>query len=383
MLTDSPQLIPFDIVFLLRLRYISKTLSLTHAIRKQHGLGEDVPVQYIEAILTGKTNHRVLLMLDGYDEYTPGTNQDIDTVIESGIGNCFLILTSRPGEYLSQSLRNRMDGEIMIEGFSKKKIAECSTIYLRSAEMSAEMLRQAKHTGIYELLHVPIILVMTVVVFIEEKALPKSKTGIYKTIFRLVTNRTTLKNFGLKSEDIPQMEHLLHTLGEFAWKALQNDVQQLLLKKVDYIFTARIRRMGEGNIFTLCVSSHFDGEEGWYPHPRSAQVQDGGYFHLRSRMAVPPLRIGGTPSQFRTRGMPHQDWMGYPPLGLNEGTPHQEWMDIPSPHWDWMEYTHQDRMSVPPLGLDGVPLCCQEIGRQSSFAVGGMSLAFIQEDYGR
>ena len=221
-------------MFLVRLRYISKTLSLTHAIKKQHGLENNVPVEYIEAILKGKTNHRVLLMLDGYDEYTPGTNKDIDGVIESGIGNCFLILTSRPGEYLSQRLRNRMDGEIMIEGFSEEKIRECSTKYLQSESMSKEMLSQAKVTGIYELLHVPIILVMTVVVFIEEKALPNSKTGIYKTIFRLVTNRTTLKNFGLKSENIPQMEYWLQTLGEFAWKALQNDVQQLLLKKASW-----------------------------------------------------------------------------------------------------------------------------------------------------
>ena len=175
-------------------------------------------------------------MLDGYDEYTPGTNKDIDRVIESGIGNCFLILTSRPGEYLSQRLRRTMDGEIMIEGFSEENIRECSTKYLQSEAKSKEMLNQAKVTGIYELLHVPIILVMTVVVFIEEKALPKSKTGIYKTIFRLVTNRTTLKSFGLKSEDIPQMEYLLLTLGEFAWKALQNDVQQLLLKKASCKF---------------------------------------------------------------------------------------------------------------------------------------------------
>ena len=70
---------------------------------------------------------------------------------------------------------------------------------------------------------------MVVVIFNEEKnALPKSRTGIYNTIFQMVIKRTTLK----KLEDIANLEDLLCTLGGFSWQALQNDIQQLLLRKV-------------------------------------------------------------------------------------------------------------------------------------------------------
>ena len=171
-------------------------------------------------------------MLDGYDEYTPGTNTDIDKAIRVKIGKCFLILTSRPGEYLKKDDRNGMDGEIVIEGFSEGNIQVCSTKYLESEEKSEQMLRQAKQTGIYFLLHVPIILVMTVVVFIQEESLPKTKTGIYETIFRLAMDRTTLKTFGCKSANISKISELLYALGELSWNALQNKVQQLLLKQV-------------------------------------------------------------------------------------------------------------------------------------------------------
>ena len=205
---------------------------MTEIIRKQHGGLKQVTDQYIESILEGKTNHKVLLMLDGYDEYTPGTNADIDEAIESTIGNCFLILTSRPGDYLSKSIRDQMDGEIVIEGFSNKNIEKCSTKYLDSREKSKGMLEQAKMTGLYALLHIPIILVMAVVVFLEKKSLPRTKTEIYKTIFQLVIDRTTLKTFGCKSAAISKLEDLLYWLGEFSWNALQDDVQQLLLKKV-------------------------------------------------------------------------------------------------------------------------------------------------------
>ena len=125
-----------------------------------------------------------------------------------------------------------MDGEIVIEGFSNKNIEKCSIKYLDSEEKSKEICEQAKATGLYALLHIPIILVMAVMVFVEKKSLPKTKTGIYEIIFRLLIDRTTLKTFGCKSAAISNLEDLLHMLGEFSWNALQDDVQQLLLKKV-------------------------------------------------------------------------------------------------------------------------------------------------------
>ena len=224
--------VPFDLVFLIRLKYVKNGQSLVEIIRKQHDGLRGISSKYIQSILEGDTNHKVLLMLDGYDEYKPGTNDDIDRAIESTIGNCFLILTSRPGDYLSKSIRDKMDGEIVIEGFSKKNIKVCSINYLESEERSRQMLKQAKETGIDVLLHIPIMLVMTVVVFIQGESLPKTKTGIYETIFRLTMDRTTLKTFGCKSTNISKISELLYALGELSWDALQNDVQQLLLKQV-------------------------------------------------------------------------------------------------------------------------------------------------------
>ena len=230
--SDFTEKVPFDLVFLIRLRYVNKGQSLVHIIKQQHNLLKRIPNEYIESILEGETNHRVLLMLDGYDEYELGTNEEIDRAIEFTIGNCFLILTSRQGSYLSKRIRDTMDGEILIEGFSDESILECSSKYLGSTEKSEEMLKQAKHSGIRTLLYIPIILVITVVVFIEKKALPNTKTDIYNTIYQLVMDRTTLKTFGCLSKDIAKLADLLDALGEFSWNALQNDVQQLLLKRV-------------------------------------------------------------------------------------------------------------------------------------------------------
>ena len=143
----------FDFVFLLRLRYADKTSSLAELIVKQHEKLEVDDIQNIQSILKGKTRCRVLLIMDGYDEYKPGTNKEVDRAIEATMGNCFLILTSRPdlpskkGQYVSQKIRDRMDGEVIIEGFNEENIQKCSALYLESKEKSAAMLKEATESG--------------------------------------------------------------------------------------------------------------------------------------------------------------------------------------------------------------------------------------------
>ena len=76
----------------------------------------------------------------------------------------------------------------------------------------------------------------------------------------------------------------------FYWNETKNNWICLQPIEVSPLITARIRRMGEGNIFSLCVSSHLDGRWG-YPFPGL----DGGCPISRSRWEVPPsqVQVGG------------------------------------------------------------------------------------------
>ena len=218
---------------------MDKTSSLAQIIKSHHNLRK-VNTEHIESILEGETNHKVLLLLDGYDEYKRGTNKDIDEAIENKIGNCFLVLTSRPGNdsgmFVSKIVRNRMDGELVIEGFSPENITKCSIQYLLSDEITDKFLTQARQTELSALLHVPIILLMGCTVFISNMSLPNSKTKLYGDIFDLIMDRTTLKTFGCKSSDIPNIGQWLSILGKLSWEALQKGTGQLLLNKVHLNF---------------------------------------------------------------------------------------------------------------------------------------------------
>ena len=230
----------FDFVFLLRLRYVDKQSSLAKLIVAQHGKLKPDDIPKITAILEGKTTHRVLLLLDGYDEYKPGTNTDVDRAIEHSIGNCFLILTSRPdlptskGKYVSQEIRTKMDGEVIIEGFNEENITKCSVQYLENKDSAVKMISQAKEVGIYDLLKIPIVLLMICVIYHKHQSLPDTMTKIYIQIFEMIIDRTAIKTFtpGLYADVKDYLDDLLSALGELSWNALQNDVQQLLLNKV-------------------------------------------------------------------------------------------------------------------------------------------------------
>ena len=223
--------------------------SLAQVIIDQHEELDGEDREYIGALLSRKTKQKVLLLLDGYDEYTAGTNKALDKAIESGIANCFIILTSRPGTdsgdktYVSKEIRDKMDGEVRIEGFNDESKKRFCTEYFESEEESKTLLKQAKEklgTGRYyededrynELLSTPIVLLMICVLYEENRSLPDTRTKIYETVRELVMDRTTLKTFGCKSSQVKSITKMTCVLGKFAWEALKRDIKQLLLNKV-------------------------------------------------------------------------------------------------------------------------------------------------------
>ena len=220
----------FDFVFLIRLRYADKESSLAELIISQHNRLEamDIEPEKITAILKGKTKNKTLLILDGYDEYKPGTNKDIDAAIKNTLGTSVLILTSRPG-FVDQTLRDQMKNIATIKGFSEENIQKTSELLLGGKEKADAMLKQAEEVGLSGLLHVPIILLFSCIIFKEDGKLPKTQTELYTQIFRVLIDRNIVKDEPLEQESVQQ---LLEALGEFSWKALQKETGQLLLSKV-------------------------------------------------------------------------------------------------------------------------------------------------------
>ena len=112
-----------------------------------------------------------------------------------------------------------MAGEIEIRGFSEENIKKCCSRYLGNEE-TEKFLEEAKtKAGLYELLNVPIILLISFVLYNEneEKTLPERKIELYENLYQFIMDRSTLKphNFGCYSSEVPNLQDMLQTMGKF------------------------------------------------------------------------------------------------------------------------------------------------------------------------
>ncbi len=245
---ERPELQKFKFVFLILLRYVDGNEPLEEVIIKQHGRlkTENVSPSEVKAIIQGETSSNILLLFDGYDENTDGTNKYIDELLQNGKDNCMILVSSRSGDFLHQ-IKPSMDEEVQITGFSKENIVKCAKLYLDSEESCKDFLHQAEQAGLHSyfgydgLLHIPIILLMACAVFIENKSLPPSKTDIFAKIVDMSISRTTLKKMEDSKNSKKQQEmakvvenlpELKVKLGKLAWAALNRESKQLLLYKV-------------------------------------------------------------------------------------------------------------------------------------------------------
>ncbi len=238
----------FKFVVLISLRHVDSDQPLEQVILDQHGRLriEKVTPSEIKNILKQDKGQRILLLMDGYDEYTYGCNKDIDNILLHGKGNCLVILSSRPGDYL-KDIKTQTDEEVKITGLSYENIIKCAEQYLASEKSCQEFLVQAEKAGIHTcqkpghnlffyykgLLHVPIILLMACTIFLENHCLPSSKTGIFSQVVHMCVSRTTLKTMGKTASEVENLHELILKLGKLAWAALTRERKQLLLYKVN------------------------------------------------------------------------------------------------------------------------------------------------------
>ena len=277
----------FQFVFFIALKHIKrKSGSIEEIIIKQHnGLEANrVNPTEIKSILNGDCGIRVLLLMDGHDDYKTGINSDIDMAIEKrNLWNCWLILTSRETEQI-KNIKDCMDAEVVINGFDEKNTEAYLVKYLSSEENKVKLLKQAVCNGLchqhfvavvdddddddddeeeeeftirwnYGLLSIPILLNMTCVLFLSNFNLPSTRTGILQAIVDRLINREAIRNRGQKAVDL--LEQVLIKLGKLAWQGLKRPNQKLLFDKASKPFVTTILNCTLFTLITeLIVADH-------------------------------------------------------------------------------------------------------------------------------
>ena len=249
----ADQLKRFRFVFHISLRNVQDDTPIERIIVEEHSQlkAKDVEPEDIKSILTGEAfreagvgDQRVLLLLDGHDEYEEDTNPSIDDLIRKrSRDDCWLILTSREKKK-TNDLRQFMHAEAEIKGFNNKKIPEYIEKRLGTKQRANHLLNQAERKGLirrrllatsdFGLLAIPLLLNMICVLFLMASKLPSIKVDLYKAILQQNMTREARRGSGSDETDAAQTdartaarEEALRKLSELAWEGLLQDKLEL------------------------------------------------------------------------------------------------------------------------------------------------------------
>ena len=264
----------FNFVFHIAFKCVRGPQGIESLIVEQHaGLcGNNVQPHEIKTILEDKTL-KVLITLDGHDEYKPGTNTYIDRMLTKHyLRNCWIVLTSRETKELA-TIREYLDAEAEIKGFDKRRVKEYITKYLGDKNKCEELLKIAEKSRIitrrwnlyhFGILCIPILLHMICVLFIAKVSLPKTKTGIMSAIVERCPDWDEIRKTGQKKVKVA--EDALVKLGEFVWgKLLQGDKSQVFQKVILILLMIMII----GQRFTPAIEMCFANGQNSPTHARS------------------------------------------------------------------------------------------------------------------
>ena len=273
----------FDLVLLVRLRDVSNLQDVPSILRASQVLDNDgaISVDNLYEYVRGH-QEKVLLILDGYDEYIYSSENDESPVIkiwkESELRHCCVVITSRPMK--AETLKKFSDAQFNIDGFNDERQEEFARRFLKDDEDIEEFFKYLEKHDLRELAQIPLLLVMLCLLWTETKReeLPKERTDIFaqfiKTLFDHMGEKQSAELVSAKDYSVE-----LYALGRLAFEALLQGQLYFSFSRshvpADY---SLIERLIEVGLFQVLNLSRVNPEKGVYFIHKSLQEYLAGVF---------------------------------------------------------------------------------------------------------
>ena len=249
----TEELQKFDFVFHIALRYVKETAgSIEDIIIAQHPSlkRKKVKAWEVRTILEDDSCGKVLLLIDGHDEYKTGRNSDIDQTIKKELlGDCWMILTSRETNDID-NLKEYMDAEVQIQGFDDISVESYVYRYMENTQkahrLSQQISERERNEKIDDILKTPILLNMVCSLFEGPNPLPSTECQLVGCIVQRCINREAIragrpkviKNTDVFSIDSwpDDIRNIFLKLGKLAFDNLNKPIKNLMFDKVCRIF---------------------------------------------------------------------------------------------------------------------------------------------------
>ena len=271
----------FDLVLLVRLRDVSNLQDVPSILRASQVLDNDgaISVDDLYEYVRGH-QEKVLLILDGYDEYIYSSENDESPVIkiwkESELRHCCVVITSRPMK--AETLRKFSDAQFKIDGFNDERQEEFARRFLKDDEDIEEFFKYLEKHDLSELAQIPLLLVMLCLLWTKTKReeLPKERTDIFaqfiKTLFHHMGEKQSAESVSAKDYSVE-----LYALGRLAFEALLQGQLYFPVSQLPAGYSL-IERLIEVGLFQVLNMASLNPEKGVYFIHKSVQEYLAGNF---------------------------------------------------------------------------------------------------------
>ena len=232
-----------------------------------------------------QNQEKVLLILDGYDEYScEGQQSPVHGIWESmQLRDCHVIITTRLAN--ADSLRISSHVQYQIDGFdSDNGVKKFVSKFLKDKEDVDNFVKHLKERDLADMAEIPLLLLMLCLLWKEKynRRLPKSRAIIYTHFIQTLLDHGTEKEadveFLRKVDDYKQE---LSILGKLAFDALLD--RRHFLNVSELPNEILMKTLVEAGLFQILQISSLDPEKGVYFLHKSIQEFLAG-FHLKEEL---------------------------------------------------------------------------------------------------
>ena len=268
----------FELVLLIRLRDVCNLHDVPSIFKASQLLANDGKIS-VDDLYDYVLNHqeKVLLILDGYDEYSAGEQSPVDEIWERNqLSDCCVIVTSR--QMTTGKLRLPSDAQFEINGFDDERQQEFARRFLKDEGDVQKFCTFLREQHLKDLAEIPLLLLILCLLWKEKdhKELPKKRADIFtqfvKTLFHHMREKQSVESVF----NIEDYSDELYALGRSAFEALINDC--LYIPRSELPNYDLIERLIEVGLFQVLNISSLNPEKGVYFIHKSVQEYFAGYF---------------------------------------------------------------------------------------------------------
>ena len=225
-------LMKFAVVLLIKLRDVCNTKDFCALLKKAKLLSADDSVVFGQLYDYIRCNQqKVLLILDGYDEYSAEKSSPVHQIWEgSELRDCTLLVTTRPLK--KDELRPGSHAQFEICGFDDLQVEKFAFKFLCEQTEVNNFTEFLYERDLWDLAEIPLLLLMLVLSWKKYQGPLTSRSDLHYKFCQTLLDHVTAKTSDETLGSMDEYREDLVKIGELAWQALLNDCLYFKLRNV-------------------------------------------------------------------------------------------------------------------------------------------------------